>query len=55
MHELKKEESLVGFDLDDFGRCKLLTACCGVSATRYFQFHRNLILKKTLLTTLEQK
>lgn len=47
LHGLKKEESLVGFDLDGFGSCKLLTACCRVCATRYFQFRWNLMLKKT--------
>lgn len=46
VHGLKKEESPVGFDLDGFGSCKLLTACCRVCAMRYFQFHRNLVLKK---------
>ena len=55
VHGFKKEESLMGFDLDGFGSCKLLTACCRVCATRYFQFHRNLVLKKNPLTNLEQK
>lgn len=36
----------MGFDLDGFGSCKLLTACCRVCATRYFQFRWNLMLKK---------
>lgn len=55
MHGLKKEEFLVGFDLDYFGSCKLLTACCGVCVMRYFQFHRNLMLKKSKHPSLNSK